>query len=241
VKRNRRSLPSSQCGAREPQQPDPLAAFDAEVRALADKGLLYKEAWWRAGAQDDRLVEAAVAFARRAIVATNNGDCFEEQGKRLRTARKNRIHLHRDTIELQQQLEIYLKRHGRELPFYDFLRDGRLVSLYSEIQRIIDLLDLLEGYALLTKTPKPVKKGRPANFWMLGFIWGMAVCWRQLTLANISSAPSGRFFRFVHAALAAVRPDLKLTESVIDTAIKRFHMKNPEWPVLSHHHRLSRE
>lgn len=74
-------------------------------------------------------------------------------------------------------------------------------------------------------------ESRTRDAWLYGFIYGMAITWRTITLEKISAASESRFVRFVKAGLATVKPgsDIKSWRSRIQTAITQSGIAKKKW------------
>jgi hypothetical protein len=97
-----------------------------------------------------------------------------------------------------------------------------------------ELRERFEHLSEACMEPLPGIIGAPSDNWLLGYIWRMGVGWCEFTTANIS--PRGYFPRFLSYGLKGLRRDNESIdyepidlESLIKTAIKRFHMKSKEW------------
>jgi hypothetical protein len=92
----------------------------------------------------------------------------------------------------------------------------------------IELAKRIDQIAEACNEPAPGIQGRPSDTWLLGFIWGMAVGWLELTTAKI--APRAHFPRLLQAALARIEPDCAPDwEPLVKTAIKRFALDQQQW------------
>jgi hypothetical protein len=101
-------------------------------------------------------------------------------------------------------------------------------SLATLAEDAIKLAERIEQVAKACNEPAPGIRGRPSDAWLLGFIWGMAVGWLELTTAKI--APRAHFPRLLQAALARIEPDCAPDlEPLVKTAIKRFALDQQQW------------
>jgi hypothetical protein len=188
------------------------SAIDQEIEALARAGLLHEELGL------PRACELANEAIEQAVLWGQWYEARQQSRQSAKSAHKDRGDACR---RLERRLASFVWRYAQHPPAgvdplsFSFITHAR--ALFEEFDRIV-----------ATRASK-ARAGNPSNPWLLGFIWGMAVGWRQLTFANIGSV--GRFPRFVQAGLdmAAADKGLTVSETLVKTAIARFRMRERAW------------
>jgi hypothetical protein len=187
--------------------------IDAEVEVLADAGLLHEKLdLSRAYELARKAVDQAALWAR----------WYEERQQARQSAKSAHKDRADDCRRLGEQLASFVGQYAQRPP-------AGLASLSSSfLTHVNALFDELDWRAT-TPPPASGKSGHPSDPWLLGFIWGMSVGWRQLTPANIGTV--GRFPRFVQAGLDMAAPDRvsAALQTLIKTAIARFRMRERAW------------
>jgi hypothetical protein len=133
---------------------------------------------------------------------------------------------HNESVRLRKFMREYRRAFCEpSAPPEHALSWSALTKTFEDLAAVADRLDQISNAC---SEPSPGIQGRPSDGWLLGFIWGMAIGWRELTTAKIS--PRGHFPRFLQAALSRLHPDVSHDwEPLIKTAVKRFSMNKVKW------------
>src|SRR5262249_13090252 len=151
--------------------------IDKEIEALADAGLLYDTLITRKNGRDD--LSKAYALACDAVddQAFKWGTWYERQRQHQREVALTHKKLSKKCQRIGCELSSFIVRQGWSLIRYPVARP----SVYSIIRGATELGARFEGLSLAYGHSSKINKkdGHPSDRWLLGFVWGMAVAWRQ--------------------------------------------------------------
>jgi hypothetical protein len=209
-----------------------VASSGDEIDVLARTGQLRKELIWiRADGSKD-LSEAYGLREQTISEARRWASYYERRRAAGRAAARQYKRLASAADAAGRKLEAFTRNHGtRLMRAVERLAPSEHSLSPQSITKLLEEAAALGGrFKQLSETciePLPGAMGRPSNDWLLGFIWRMAVGYRELTTAKIS--PRGHFPRFLRHGLISLGPDNDPgeLESLIKTAIERFQMKQP--------------
>lgn len=225
------------------RQPRPSPIHD-EIQALASAGKIRKELIHERDDGTEDLSEAHALVMATISDAKRWGSYYDRRRRGAPAVAARRKQLGCAIERMADRLDKFVREHGASIAqSVDHLAPAEHpLSPTSAEESLRDIAALSERMDLMSRAfaePLPGHLGRKSDFWLLGFVWGMAVGWRQLTAAPVS--PRGRFPRFLAAGLAQVDPTLPGPgwEPLVKTAIERFAMRSKKWlrpgDDLTHH------
>jgi len=216
---------------RDKRQP-PRRQLDDEIDALACTGKLRKEL---ISIRADGSKDFSEVYA---LIEQTNSDArlwalyYERRRAAGRAAAQQYKRLASAADAVARKIEAFTRKHGaRLMRAAERLAPPEHSLSPQSITKLLEEATALGGrFKQLSETciePLQGSMGRPSNDWLLGFIWRMAVGYREMTTAKIS--PRGHFPRFLRHGLISLGPDNDPgeLESLIKTAIARFQMKQP--------------
>jgi hypothetical protein len=206
--------------------------IDKEIEALAEAGLLWDTLISRENGCDD--LGKAYEIADDAVdQALKWGTWYERYWQHQREVELEQKELAKESLRIGRELSSFAERLSS---FAELQRRSPITppiarpSVDSAIQAAAaELAARLEELSLAYPVKVNKEDGHPSDRRLLGFVWGMAAAWRQLTPANLGT--TGRFVRFLQAGFETVRPGEKAPEwqTKVKTAIKRFGMGERGW------------
>jgi hypothetical protein len=148
-----------------------------------------------ANALVDRMIGDGLRWARY----------YERKLEGARPLSKERGSFGESTIRVAKRLDEFVGEFhaGFSDPFAPPEHPLSRASRERALQDASALAECLRNIGQACEAPAPGILGRPSDGWLLGFIWGIAVGWRDLTPAVISRE-DGYFVRFLELAYAPV-------------------------------------
>jgi hypothetical protein len=155
------------------------------------------------------------------------GRYYEKRHKQQLSRARQRKRLARATKTAAKRLRLFVRRHWAGLTAaIEPLASQTHPLSHTSINAILEHAARLESVADTLAKPLPGTKGGPTDARVLGFIWGMAHGWAQLTTFKIG--PHGGFPEFLQAAWGTHRPAPNW-EALIRIAVRRWRITGARW------------
>ena len=202
------------------RRPPTEPSVKGEIAALARAGKLRVQSLEEASALTKRIIEEAIRWAEQYERKLEGRPHISDERKCFGRAAFS------EAARLRNFLLKYHVAVGEPLapPKYPLSRR----HIAKVLRHAAMLAERLEQISRACNEPIPGIQGRPPDGWLLGFIWGMAAGWRELTTAKVT--PRGYFSRFLQPAFEiAVRLS---TEREIAAKAAQLAEKEPEPPAL---------